>query len=97
MPAADDEQRAESLTERLRGDPTNDAIALELADVLARLGRDLDLFALLSARLEEARDDLRPALIDRQRAVLDRLVAAARSEGRDGEAELYDQFRRRLD
>ena len=44
---AADEQRASALADRLRGDPDNHAVALELADVLARLQKDLELFALL--------------------------------------------------
>ncbi len=42
-----DEQRAQDLTDRLRANPRDHASAMELADVLERLGRDLDLLALL--------------------------------------------------
>lgn len=94
--SASDEARAETLSDRLRGDPANHALAIELADVLARLGRDLDLFALLSARLEEAHGPERLDLVPRQRAVLARLAAAAREAGNADEATLYESALRKL-
>jgi Tfp pilus assembly protein PilF len=91
-PAADparDEERAARLTDQLRGDPDSHSIALELAHVLARLGRDLDLFALLSARLEDASEETRPDLLPLQKAVLTRLVDQARREGRREDERIY--------
>ena len=88
---AADEQRASALADRLRGDPDNHAVALELADVLTRLQKDLELFALLSARLEDASDEVRPELAERQSAVLTRLIDQAKNEGREEEAKLYAQ------
>lgn len=85
-----DEQRAEALADRLRADPTNHEVAVELADLLLQLRRDLDLFALLSARLEDVTGAEREDLLPRQRAVLERLVESARSEGREDEASLYE-------
>lgn len=89
-PSLADEQRAEALADRLRADPTNHEIAVELADLLAKMGRDLDLFALLSARLEDVTGQEREDLVPRQKAVLERLVRSARDEGREDEASLYE-------
>lgn len=91
-----DEQRAQTLADRLRADPANHEIAVELADLLARMRRDLDLFALLSGRLEDATGDEREDLVPRQRAVLERLVASARRDGREDEASLYEFALERL-
>lgn len=96
-PSFEDEQRAEALEQRLRADPQNHQLALELADLLAKMRKDLDLFALLSARLEDATSEEREALVPRQRAVLERLIATAREEGRDDEASLYEFALGRLD
>jgi cellulose synthase operon protein C len=85
------------LTDKLRADPNDHATALALCDLLARLGKDLDLFALLSARLEEATGNVRAALVPKQKAVLDRLADAARREGREQEARLYEDARTRLE
>jgi cellulose synthase operon protein C len=93
----DDERMVETLTDKLRADPNDHATALTLCDLLARLGKDMDLFALLSARLEEARGDVRSSLVPRQKAVLGRLADAARREGHDQEARIYEDARRRLD
>lgn len=81
---------AEQLTDRLRADPSDHATAMALADVLSRLGRDLDLLALLSARIEEGDDATRREVAPRRRAVLLRLAAASRAAGRASEADLYD-------
>ena len=96
-PSFEDEQRVETLEQRLRADPQNHRIALELADLLAKLKRDLDLFALLSARLEEATSEERADLVPRQRAVLERLIETAQKEGREDEASLYRFALERLD
>jgi cellulose synthase operon protein C len=93
----DDERMLEVLTDRLRSNPNDCATAIQLGDILARLGKDMDLFALLSAQLEQADGADRDALVPRQKAVLDRLADAARRDGRDGEARLYEDARRRLD
>jgi tetratricopeptide (TPR) repeat protein len=93
---ARDEQRALVLSERLRGDPSNHRVALELADVLARLERDVEVFAVLAARLEDATPETRPDLVPRQTATLERLIEAARRDQRDNEVELYSDALRRL-
>jgi tetratricopeptide (TPR) repeat protein len=93
---AHDEELAQTLTDRVRGDPANHAIAVQLADVLARLGRHLELFALLSARLEDASDDVRPELVPRQKEVLTRLVEQARREKRADEERIYSEALARL-
>lgn len=96
-PSFEDEQRVEMLEQRLRADPQNHRLALELADLLAKLKRDLDLFALLSARLEEATSEDRADLVPRQKAVLERLIETAQNEGREDEASLYRFALERLD
>ena len=90
--SAADAQRVDRLTERLRGDPDDHATAMELSRLLARLGRDLDLLALLSARMEEGDDEVRGEVAPLRREVLLRLAAAARAEGRSSEAELYEMM-----
>ncbi|WP_437574715.1 tetratricopeptide repeat protein [Sorangium sp. So ce887] len=88
----DDELLAERLADRVRADPTDQGVAMALADVLERLGRDLDLLALLSARLEEGDEAARLEVAPRRRDVLARLARRARAEGRDSEAELYEML-----
>lgn len=85
------EQRVENLSIQLRANPTDDSIADALADILEVLGRDHDLLALLSGRI----DDFGPTPDRRARRarVLARLAAAARAEGRDDEAALFDMMR----
>lgn len=90
--SAVDEQRVQDLTARVRADPDDHANAMALADALARLGRDLDLLALLSARMEEGDDTVRQEVLPRRRAVLLRLAEAARGAGRVLEAELYENM-----
>ncbi len=90
--SAEDEALAQKLTDRLRGDPDDHATAMELAAVLERLGRDLDLLSLLSARMDEGDDDARAEVAPLRRAVLLRLARAARDEGRASEAELYEMM-----
>jgi hypothetical protein len=63
---------------------------MELANVLERLGRDLDLLALLSARMEEGSEAERVETLPRRREVLLRLARAARASGRASEADLYE-------
>jgi tetratricopeptide (TPR) repeat protein len=91
-----DEERALSLSERLRGDPSNHRVAVDLADVLTRLERNVEVFALLAARLEDATHETRPDLVPRQIAALERLIEAARREKRDNEVEIYTDALRRL-
>ncbi|MDI3289650.1 hypothetical protein [Polyangium sp. 15x6] len=87
-----DEILVERLTDKLRANPRDHEVALRLADALARLGRDLELFALLSARIEEGGEEVRRELWPRRRAVLERLAETARAEGRPSEAELYEMM-----
>jgi len=87
------EARVESLTRTLQGDPTNDAVVDELSVLLTRLGRSMDLLALLSARLEDAPPDRREALLPRHREVLATLEREARDAGRDAEADLFKMAR----
>ena len=89
---ADDEALAEQLGDRLRADPADHATAMALAEVLTRLGRDLDLLGLLSARIEEGDDDVRREVAPLRREVLLRLAQAARDKGRRSEAELYESM-----
>jgi cellulose synthase operon protein C len=89
---ADDEQLVEQLSQKLRADPNSEPVAEQLAGVLARLGRDLDLLALVSARLDEAPVELHPAWKLRRSAVLKRLGETARAEGRLDEASLYESL-----
>ncbi len=83
------EQRVESLTRAVQADPTNDDAVDELVSLLTHLGRSMELFALLSARLEEAPAERRAALLPRHREVLETLERHARDEGRVEEAELF--------
>ena len=85
----DDELQADHLADKLRADPTDHPTALALAAVLERLGRDMELLALLSARLEEGDADVRRELAPIRRACLERLAAAALAAGRPEEASLY--------
>ena len=91
------ELRAEQLSERLRADPNDGVAVAELAALLELLGRDHELLALLSARIDEVSGDERGALIVQRRAVLGRLIAAARQAGRDEEASLYQLMLERSD
>jgi hypothetical protein len=90
---AESEARVEALTRTLQGDPSNDAVVDELVVLLSRLGRSMDLLALLSARLEDAPPDRREALLPRHREVLATLEADARREGREAEADLFKMAR----
>lgn len=93
---SDDQHRAEALLARVKSDPNDHAAIDELVGVLGRLGRDAELFALLSARWEDATADERVTMIPRQRAVLERLANAADSQGRTIEAQLYRDALRAL-
>ncbi len=87
--SAVDEARIEKLIERLRGDPSNDAVAEELSVLLVRTGRSMELLALLSARLEDATEEQRVRLLPKQRAVLADLAKGAEEAGRLDEAQLF--------
>jgi tetratricopeptide (TPR) repeat protein len=89
---ADDERLVQQLTDRLRGDPGDHRSAMELAGALGRLGRDMDLLALLSARMEEGDEDERREVAPLRREVLLRLAVEARAAGRDSEGELYEMM-----
>jgi tetratricopeptide (TPR) repeat protein len=101
VPDSEDEarlaQRVEDLTRQLQGDPTRDDVVDELAGLLVRLGRSLELLALLSARLEDAPPERRAQLLPAQREVLARLEADARAAGRESEASLFRDARLALD
>lgn len=84
-----DEARADLLLARVKADPDDHDAVDELVDLLGRLGRDPELFALLSARWEDASPEDRKKLLPSQRAVLERLAAAADGQGRSVEAQLY--------
>jgi hypothetical protein len=87
-----DEQLVQDLSDRLRADPRDHASAMSLAGALERLGRDLDLLSLLSARLDEGDAAERREVLPMRRRALLRLAAEARAEGRGGEAELYESM-----
>jgi len=87
--SARDHERAEALLARVKGDPNDEDAVDELVDLRGRRGRVAELFALLSGRWEDATPEERVAMIPRQRAVLERLAAAADDAGRVIEAQLY--------
>jgi cellulose synthase operon protein C len=81
--------RIDDLTRRLQADPSDDAVADELARILEQAGRGHDLVALLSARLEDATPERRTVLAPRARSALERLARQAEAAGRLDEAALY--------
>ncbi len=90
--------RADELARRLQADPSDDAVADELADCLDRLHRDMDYFALVSARVEDASTtEARARWLPRQRDVLRRLERAARAEGEEAQARFYADALARLE
>jgi len=91
-----DHARVEELTRKVQADPTDDRVVDELAAALLRLGRLHELFALLSARIDEATPARREALVPRQREALRRLEEEARTAGRSDEASLYRETREQL-
>lgn len=95
--AIDDDVRAEELIRKLHADPTDNDVVDELSDVLMRLSRGHELFALLAARLEDATPERRNALIPRQRAVLEKLEREAETLGRPDEAALFALARQSLE
>jgi hypothetical protein len=99
VPAAEEvddseaELRVETLTRALQGDPSNERVVDELTLLLTRLGRSMELLALLSARLEDAPPERRSELLPKHREVLSRLEQTALAEGRPAEAELFRMAR----
>ncbi|NUO49792.1 MAG: tetratricopeptide repeat protein, partial [Polyangiaceae bacterium] len=91
-PSADDEAMVERLTEKLRADPSDEANVAALGATLERLGRDLEVLALVSGRLEEAPPEAQPGLQSWRNRVLQRLAVHARREGRADEAALYESM-----
>jgi hypothetical protein len=88
----DDESLAEQLTDQLRADPDDHEVARDLAAALERLGRDMDLLALVSTRIEDGTPEIVEEFWPIRQDVLLRLAMAARTEGRPSEAELYEQM-----
>ena len=93
-PLSDDDEsaaaaRVEELIRFLQADPTRDDVVDELALLLVRLDRRLELLALLTARLEDAPPERRAQLVPQQRAVLARLEEEALAAGRSSEASLF--------
>jgi tetratricopeptide (TPR) repeat protein len=86
---ADLEQRAAELTQRLQLDPSDDAVADALIEVLTALGRGHELLAVLLARLEDAPEERKPALRERTHAALMDLAARVEEAGRADEAALF--------
>jgi hypothetical protein len=68
----------ETLTARVRGNPDDLEAVEALATLLEASDRDAELFALLSARIDEGDEKTRHALAPRQRAVLGRPARRAR-------------------
>ncbi len=79
----------ESLTHELRARPSELSVALRLATLLDAHERDLELFALTSARIEEGDEATRRALSPFHGRALSRLADAAEREGRAEDAALY--------
>lgn len=90
-PEASAEARVEQLTDALRARPNDDDVAFELASLLEQLGRDLDLVALVSARIEE-KSPRQSEFASVRRTALVRLAVAAEREGRPDEASLYREM-----
>ncbi len=87
-----DEGRIARLSEMVQGDPTNREAVRELCSLLSRARRMLDLFALVSARLEETSSpEDRGWLLSYRAQALHSLIDAARAAGREEEAALYDE------
>ncbi len=89
-------EEADRLQATLRGNPEAAGVVQRLVEVLEALGRDEELLALLSARLEESDPTERSQLVGPARAVLQRLARRARTGEREAEAEIYEAMLRRL-
>ncbi|MEM9874608.1 MAG: hypothetical protein AAF928_06920 [Myxococcota bacterium] len=81
------ELRVEQLTVQLRADPERNDLAVALARLLVQLGRDHELLALVSGRIEDYGDA--PTWTSFRREALERLRDQARAAGREEEAALY--------
>jgi len=86
-----DDARAEVLLARVKANPNDTEAVDELVTLLATLGRDFELFALLQASYDEAEPSDRARLAPRQREVLERMAKAARDRRRETEAAMYDE------
>ena len=84
-----DEREIERWTERVRSNPDDDAAVLSLADLLTRAGRDLELVALLSGRIDEGSKGQLDELLALRRQALRRLAESASLQGRVDEAAMY--------
>jgi len=104
-PAA--EEPDDALAEEVRGEisrleaavraaPDDEDAALRLAELLEREGRDAELFAFVSARLEDSGEAERARWLPIASAAAERLERAANGAGRAEEAALYAAFRQRL-
>ncbi|MBI5533426.1 MAG: tetratricopeptide repeat protein [Deltaproteobacteria bacterium] len=88
----DDEAEIPRLTQAVQGNPNDREAVAKLCLVLERVGRHLDLFALVSARLEESTSQDDVAMLRRyRRSALQSLAKQARDAGRVDEAALYEQ------
>ncbi|MGZ3449472.1 MAG: tetratricopeptide repeat protein [Polyangiales bacterium] len=85
----DQEARAEALLARVKANPDDEEAIDALVDLLGRLGRDFELFALLQGRWEDATTEERAAMVPRQRSVLERMAKRAEERGATIEAQLY--------
>jgi tetratricopeptide (TPR) repeat protein len=86
---ADIEQEISRLEAGLRATPDDLALVQRLVELLEQSGREQELFAILSARLEEGTAEERAWLMPRARRVLERLIAGAERDGAESEAEIY--------
>lgn len=90
----DDEIRAEDLRHRFLQNPHDTAVQSALVAVLERIGRGLELLALVVGMIEDAPSDAeRTALMPVRNRVLEGLELAARARGSDAEADLYKMSR----
>lgn len=89
--------RVEDLTVDLRRNPNDRAVVDELVHHLTRLGRAMDLLALLSARLEEADAAQRRIYLPDTVRVYRQLAAHALSTESSMEAELYESAAKMLE
>jgi hypothetical protein len=79
------------LTGRVQADPSDSRAVSQLCDALNEAKRHMDLFALVSARLEESHDLDECATLRQHRLLaLQSLIAQARNNGRHDEAEVYE-------
>jgi len=89
----DTESDVEWLTDALRANPRDEGVALRLAALLERLEMDLELLALLSARVEESSEAEAPRWVVARDRALERIADKANAAGRTDEASLYRSMR----